>query len=199
MRSFACATACVPLSCEVRGLHHSRERVYRALLMRKNLAIAACVLSLVPALIQAQVITGAVPAVDPAATNDITRLRDQYVAAMNAGDAIALTEFFAQDAVFVPRHGMFLKGRDEILRYFAKAYQVSEAPRRHVTIRTFKTEQGATMAWESGRFEESDNAGGATHSVGGVYVIIYSRDAFDRWRVAVEVRSHGNRDAVVPW
>jgi uncharacterized protein (TIGR02246 family) len=167
--------------------------------MKHLFIIAACALGLWPAAARGQIVADISRSIGSVDANDITRLRDQYVAAMNGGDPIRVAELFTDDAVLVPRDGVFLKGRDEILRYFASAFRQAGDRRRHVTIRTFKTELGDTLASESGRFDETEVSAGTAIRGGGVYVIIYSRDPRGQWRVAAEVRSHGNADPVVEW
>jgi ketosteroid isomerase-like protein len=147
----------------------------------------------------AQVVTRTGPATEHAGSSDIALLRDAYVAAINAGDMKAVAALYADDAVLVPSDGVALRGHAEIATYLARTLGVRDSTRA-VTITCLKSESGEKLGSETGRFEEAQmTAAGTLTRVTGVYVIIYSRGADGAWRVAIEVRTRGGKDALVDW
>jgi uncharacterized protein (TIGR02246 family) len=147
----------------------------------------------------AQVVTRTGAATEHAGSSDIALLRDAHVAAINAGDMQAVAAVYADDAVLVPSDGVALRGRAEIARYFTRTFSLRDSTRA-VTITCVKSESGDKLGSETGRFEEAQmTAAGTLTRVTGVYVIIYSRGADGAWRVAIEVRSRGGKDALVDW
>jgi uncharacterized protein (TIGR02246 family) len=149
------------------------------------------------------------PAVAPAQTpaadtrpvaadaDGLTQIRDQYRAAATARHAETLATLFADDGVLVPTDGAFVRGRVEIVKYFARALE-GAAP--DVTLTCISAESRDGFGSETGRFEERlTSPTGEVTRVSGVYVTIYRRDEAGRWRVAIEIRSRGAQAPLGNW
>jgi uncharacterized protein (TIGR02246 family) len=167
--------------------------------MRNALIVTAALVCAGVSAASAQVVVRTDPVPGPAGASDIVRLRDTYVAAFNAGDAPALAALYAEDAVLVPGDGVSLRGRAAIAEYLAQTLRATDRAGA-VTIFPVTSEVGETIGSETGRFEEArTGVAGARERISGVYVIVYSRRADGAWRVAVEVRTRGGKDALVNW
>jgi uncharacterized protein (TIGR02246 family) len=147
----------------------------------------------------AQVVTRMGSATEHASPSGIALVRDAYTAAVNAGDGQAVAALYTEDAVLMPSDGVALRGRAEIAEYFSRTFDLRDTTHA-VTIECVKAESEDRFASETGRFEETQTtAAGTVTRVPGVYVIVYSREADGTWRVAMEVRTRGGRDALVDW
>jgi uncharacterized protein (TIGR02246 family) len=166
--------------------------------MHMILVLAAFILAIVPDPAHAQ-IARLVSAPDSGSSSEIARIRHDYLDAANGRDAQRMSMLYAEDAVFVPTDGVLLRGRTEIASYFEKTLARSgTAPA--VTITRSKTDMQDDVGSEAGSFEETDTTGaGALTRVTGLYVVVYTRGSDGQWRVAIEVRSHGNQEPLLHW
>jgi uncharacterized protein (TIGR02246 family) len=139
----------------------------------------------------------ATPQPTPDAPDDLTIAREQYRAAASSRDAATLAEMFADDGVLVASEQAVIRGRQEIGKYFAIAF---EQPTPDVTLTLISAESRDGFGSETGRFEERvTSSEGHVRSVSGVYVTIYRRDETGRWRVAIEIRSRGGQQPLGVW
>jgi uncharacterized protein (TIGR02246 family) len=168
--------------------------------MPKALIVTAAALLIGTSTAQAQVITRTVLTSEQAGSTEIAQAREAYLAAANSRDAEKIADLYAEDAVLIPGDGIELRGRTEIAKHFAGAFEQSGGTGTAVSIHCVRAESEADYGSETGRFEEVEtSAAGAETRVSGVYVIIYTRGPDDRWRVAIEVRSHGNQQPLINW
>ena len=166
--------------------------------MRRLPLVVAVVVALSPVTVQAQVAASIAAAV-PADAADLANIRDEYRAAATGRDAAALTRLFADDGVLVAADRAVLRGRQEIGTYFADAFSAA-GPSPAVTFTPTTAESRNGFGSETGRFEERvTGADGEVTRLSGVYVTIYRRDASGRWRVAIEIRSRGDREPLGTW
>jgi uncharacterized protein (TIGR02246 family) len=132
-----------------------------------------------------------------AVPDDLAEVRDQYRAATASRDAAALTDLFADDGVLVASDQDVVRGREEIGKYFAAAFEQATP---EVTLTCISTENRNGFGSETGRFEERvTSPEGTVTRVTGVYVTIYRRDAAGQWRVAIEIRSRGDQQPLGIW
>lgn len=124
----------------------------------------------------------------------LTRLRDAYVAAYNAGDAAAMAPFYTPDAVRMPYDAPAQEGREAILAY----YRASFARRRfdptlQLIPAAILTE--GDLAVERGAYVEVQKPrnGGAQRLERGKYVAVLHRDGRGVWRFSWSIF---NRDAL---
>ena len=157
-----------------------------------------CAVLLGPAA-DAQVVTRIVRAADRPPPTEIAQARDEYVAAVNAGEPDKIAPLYADDALVIPSEGVVLRGKTEVSRYFADALRQSTAGGA-VTITPLAVTTAGNLGSETGSFEESSTTStGSRVQVTGVYVIIYTRGADGRWRIAMEVRTSGDSRTLVQW
>jgi uncharacterized protein (TIGR02246 family) len=166
--------------------------------MRRLPLVVGLVLAMPPATVYAQV-AASIAAAAPVDAADLADIRDEYRAAAANRDAAALTRFFADDGVLVAADRAVLRGRQEIATYFADAFSAA-SPLPAVTFTPTKAESRDGFGSETGRFEERvTGADGKVARLSGVYVTIYRRDTAGRWRVAIEIRSRGDREPLGAW
>ena len=166
---------------------------------RQTAFMAVCIIILITPAAHAQVVTRIVRAPDRPTASEITQARDEYVAAVNAGEPNKIAPLYTEDALLIPGKGVFLRGKAEVARYFADALHQSPAGGL-VTITPLAVTTTGNLGSETGSFEESGmTPTGASFQVTGVYVIIYSRGDDGRWRIAMEVRTSGHSSTLVQW
>jgi len=166
--------------------------------MRKAALVAMCAILMTPAA-DAQVVARIVRASDEPTPSKIGEARDEYVAAVNTREADKIAALYTDDALVIPSEGVFLRGKTEITGYFGDALREARAAGL-VTITPFAVTTAGNLRSETGSFEESRTTSAGTRAhVTGVYVIIYSREADGRWRIAMEVRTSGDSRTLVHW
>lgn len=130
---------------------------------------------------------------------ELTHARDEYVAAVNAGEPEKIAPLYTEDALVIPVEGLVLRGKTDVARYFADALRQSTVGGT-VTITPLAVTTAGNLGSETGSFEESRTTStGDRVQVTGVYVIIYTRGVDGRWRIAMEIRTSGDSPALVPW
>ena len=169
-----------------------------SLSVSKAALVAMCTVLLGPAA-DAQVVTRIVRAADRPPPTEIAQARDEYVAAVNAGEPDKIIPLYTEDALVIPSEGVLLRGKTEVARYFTEALHQSDAGGA-VTITPLAVTTAGNLGSETGSFEESKmTSEGSRVFVTGVYVIVYSRGADGRWRIAMEVRTSGDSHTLVRW
>ena len=187
--------ACAGGAARAYGLHLTWSMVSPS--KSKTALVVMCVILMAPA-VAAQVITRIVRAPDTPTPSEIVQARDQYVAAVNAAEPDKITPLYTEDALVIPSEGVVLRGKTAVARYFADALHQSTAGA--VTITPLAVTTAGNLGSETGSFEESRTTSTGTRvQVTGVYVIIYTRGADGRWRIAMEVRTSGDSRALVQW
>src|SRR6516162_1115027 len=68
------------------------------------------------------------------ATQAMSDLAKNYVAAYNKGDAKAVASFFAEDAEYIDADGQLTKGRDEIEKLLATAFQDNPGAKLDIAV-----------------------------------------------------------------
>jgi len=132
-----------------------------------------------------------------AVPDDLAGIREQYRTATTSRDAAALTDLFAEDGVLVASDQDVIRGRADISKYFAAAFEQATP---EVTLTFVSSENRNGFGSETGRFEERmTSPEGTVTRVSGVYLTIYRRDTAGRWRVAIEIRSRGQQQPLGLW
>lgn len=105
----------------------------------------------------------------------VDRIREQHIAAVNAGDAEAATNLFASDAVFLPPGQPALKGLAGIRGWMTHLFA-------HFHVQGFRLEPGGgeshgDVMIEHGSWSATLNAKQRAASVpaGGTYLTVYAR------------------------
>ena len=164
----------------------------------KTTLVVMCAILMAPAA-AAQVVARIVRAADTPTPSEIVQARNQYVAAVNAAEPDKIAPLYAGDALVILSEGVVLRGKTEVARYFADVLHQSTADGA-VTITPLAATTAGNLGSETGSFEESRTTSTGTRvQVTGVYVIIYTRGADGRWRIAMEVRTSGDSRALVQW
>jgi ketosteroid isomerase-like protein len=131
-----------------------------------------------------------------AGTNaELTALRDEYVAAVNANDAARAASLYTADALAILCDGSLVRGGDAIARRTADRPDALAALR--LMPRRFSI--AATVASETGTFTQSIVGLDGTATVEGVYVTVYVRQPGEPWRMSLEVRTTGRAPALTVW
>lgn len=175
-----------------KGIRFAPPAIHVSISLSAVVRVALCASVVTPAAADAQVFTSLVASPDSTTASEIRQVRDEYVSAVNAREAEQIALLYTDDAVVIPSEGVFLRGKAEITRYFVDT--LGGAHGADVVMMTpLAVTTGGTLGSESGSFEESRTtpAGTRVH-VTGLYVIIYSRGADDRWRIVMEVRTRGD-------
>lgn len=123
----------------------------------------------------------------------ITELRAAYVRAYDAGDASAMEDLYAADAVRMPYDAPEQDGRDAVLVYYRRAFS---SRRLQPTLRLIAhaVETRGEIVMERGAYVEvlTPPSGGSSRTERGKYVTLARRGEDGRWRY---VWSIFNRDA----
>ena len=129
----------------------------------------------------------------PESVVGLDRLRADWTAAYETGDAEAMVELYVENAVRMPYDAPAVEGREAIVA----AYRASFAGRRlfpEIDLVALDVEVLGDTAIERGSYHEVlTSRDGATRIVeNGKYVSVARRGADDRWRYAISIF---NRDA----
>jgi len=128
----------------------------------------------------------AAPAPAPADPAPINQLRNDFLAAYNAGDAAAIAALYAEDAVYQPDHGPAVEGRAAIQQYFEQVFATVDVTTQ---ITPGETEIVGDMAHEHGTFmaTATPKAGGDPMMTHGKYLVIAERGADGVWRLVHDI------------
>lgn len=125
-------------------------------------------------------------------------VRAAYVAALNAADPDALQRLYAPDALAAFGDGRLVRGGESIsTRIRAALASVTDAAR--VTIQPLGFARDGDIATERGVYSVSFGTGDRERTSSGVYVVVYTRHADNRWRIAMEVRTTGDQPPLIEW
>ncbi len=123
--------------------------------------------------------TGVASEVDAASRGAIEATVDQYVAASNGGDAAALTELYAEDALLLPPDHEPVHGREAIGQFWEQGTDTG------LEISTLRLEVDGDVAYLVGRYRlpptEQEDADS------GQYVLCLKRQADGAWKLTADI------------
>ena len=155
-------------------------------------------------LLLAFVLVGAAAACAPAAappgppTGDdvakINALRDNFIAAFNAGDAAKIVDGYTADAVVMPSHHAAVTGKDAILALNRE--QFSQASLK-ITLKPLETTVSGNWGYDRGTYSMTitPKAGGAPMNDEGKYLVVIQKQADGSWKVTRDI---DNSDMPMP-
>ena len=118
----------------------------------------------------------------------IRQLRQQFVAAINAGDAERAMAVLAADAVILVENAEAVEGREAIRKTTKRVFE--HAGTHKLTMETTRLERSGRLAYELGRYTMvRQRADGTTTSEQGKYVDVWRRDGDGEWRIVVHAPS----------
>jgi ketosteroid isomerase-like protein len=155
---------------------------------------AALLLALLPAQLPRELVRVDWSHVVPADA-EISALRTEYAAAVNASDARRAMALYTPDALTIHCDGSLVRGA------VAVGARIEDRTQEHaaVTLMPRRFSSAGMVASETGTFTESVAGASGPTSVEGVYVTIYSRLPGGPWRIALEVRTTGHTPALAVW
>ena len=115
-------------------------------------------------------------------TAKIDQLRDSFIAAFNSGDAAAVANNYASDAVALPQNQPAMAGHDAILNYNKTLFDTFTAK---IAIKSEETKVSGDLAFDRGTYtmELTPKGKGAPISDEGKYLVILQRQADGSWKV----------------
>ncbi|HEX2219020.1 MAG TPA: SgcJ/EcaC family oxidoreductase [Gemmatimonadales bacterium] len=123
--------------------------------------------------------TGKASEADAASRGAIEATVDQYVAASNEGDAAALTELYAEDALLLPPDHEPVRGREAIGQFWEQGTDTG------LEISTLRLEVNGDVAYLVGRYRlpptEQEDADS------GQYVLCLKRQADGAWKLTADI------------
>ncbi len=125
--------------------------------------------------------TGLLPA--KAIRTQLERRNQELIAHGERGDLAAAAAMHATDTVLVPPNGKILQGEAALRALAAPA----GATVRDTRIETVQAGGTAELAYSVGTFEYTVDRDGASSSVTGPFVIVWTRDADGEWQVQVDM------------
>jgi uncharacterized protein (TIGR02246 family) len=116
----------------------------------------------------------------------IDKLRDAFIVAFNAGDAEAIADLYAPDAVVMPQNQQAVTGHDAIVNV-NKAMFDQYTPK--ISITSIETKIFGDVAFDRGTYtiELTPKAEGNPISDEGKYLIIIQRQADGSWKVIRDI------------
>jgi uncharacterized protein (TIGR02246 family) len=150
-------------------------------------------------LIAALVLTACTPTEQPKAADPeadkaaINKVRDDFMAAFNAGDAVKVGDIYAETAVVMDAGQPTIQGRAAIVEHNKMFFdtnmaKISLAPRATMTSGDLAFDEGTYM------IEMTPKAGGQAMTAEGRYLVVLQRGA-DGWKVIEDI---GNTVAPPP-
>lgn len=122
------------------------------------------------------------PCVAQTAAGEIEKAQQQYLEALNEGDAAMLARMSTERAVLLPPNAEMIQGREAIEKYWRSVFA---AGLREVSARTVRVDEyGGDAAREIGRFRLSAPA--PRDVLEGKYVIIW-RKSGENWLLDSEI------------
>ncbi|RRB07658.1 YybH family protein [Larkinella rosea] len=92
-----------------------------------------------------------VPATEkPATAEELSQMNRDFAAALNARDAVAAANCYADDATLYPPNEPAVTGRANILNYWKGAI---DAGATNVSVKTIATGSEGDLGWETGQFQ----------------------------------------------
>jgi uncharacterized protein (TIGR02246 family) len=109
-------------------------------------------------------------------------LRDAWLEAFNARQLDAVLALYADDGVFLPITGERVAGRDALRALYTKVFGEVTA---HLELHSEGLERSADLAFDTGTYRESVDAGGKHVALTGSYLFTY-RHTEAGWRVSAQ-------------
>lgn len=127
--------------------------------------------------------TAAPSADDTAAAN---KVRDDFAAAFNAGDAAKVASLYASDAVMMPTHQPVISGHDAIENYHKTFFEMYTAM---INITSAESKMFGDRAMDRGTYtiQLTPKAGGSPMMDEGKYLILLQRQSDGSWKVTHDI------------
>jgi uncharacterized protein (TIGR02246 family) len=122
---------------------------------------------------------GRPPAPDSASRGAIEATVDRYVAASNEGDAEALAELYADDALLLPPDHEPIHGREAIVEFWRQGTDEG------LEVRTLRLEVNGDVAYLVGRYRLPPTEEEAADS--GQYVLCLKRQPDGAWKLTADI------------
>ena len=122
---------------------------------------------------------GGSTAIDPASRGAIEATVDRYVAASNEGDAEALAELYAEDALLLPPDHEPIRGRAAIVEFWRQGTDLG------LEVSTLRLEVAGDVAYLVGRYRLPPTEEEAADS--GQYVLCLKRQPDGAWKLTADI------------
>ena len=122
---------------------------------------------------------GEAPALETASRGAIQATVDRYVAASNQGDAEALAELYADDAVLLPPDHEPIHGREAIVEFWRQGTDEG------LEVSPLRLEVNGDVAYMVGRYRLPPTEDEAADS--GQYVLCLKRQADGAWKLTADI------------
>ena len=116
----------------------------------------------------------------------IERLREQFVAAENSGDAAAVAALYTDDAVLLPPNELEVVGRPAIEAWYRALFD-TYAPELSFSSQEVQLAGDWAFDWLSYTFQLTPRAGGPAIEERGNDLLVLRRQADGAWKVAREI------------
>ena len=114
---------------------------------------------------------------------EVAKVRNAYIAAVNAGDAKAVAALYTDDGVDMPPNHEILKGRPAIEKYNVSFFSGMIAK---LSLTEIESSASGNTAHDVGTYSQTitpKQAGGKPINDRGKYVVLLRRGADGQWRV----------------
>ncbi|QIP15666.1 DUF4440 domain-containing protein [Spirosoma aureum] len=126
----------------------------------------------------------------PTTTEELSQMNRDFAAAINAKDAVAAANCYADEATLYPPNEPAVTGREAILNYWKGAI---DAGATHVSIKTVATGSDGNLGWETGQFQmDVKTPDGKVVVDQGRYTELLKRNTDGKW---VSIMGMWNADA----
>lgn len=127
-------------------------------------------------------IAGSASAQTAQSAPDVAKVRNAYLAAVNAGDAKAVAALYTEDGVEMPPNEAMMKGRAAVEKYqagFLTAFSVK------LSLTGIESMAAGDMAYDVGTYSQTitPKEGGKAMTDRGKYVVLMRRGSDGQWRV----------------
>ena len=124
----------------------------------------------------------------------INALRDNFVAAFNAGDAAKIVDGYTVDAVVMPSHHAMVTGKDAILAMNRDQFSQMSF---HIALKPVETTVSGDWGYDRGTYTMTvtPKAGGAPMNDEGKYLVVIQKQADGSWKVTRDI---DNSDMPMP-
>lgn len=126
----------------------------------------------------------------PATADELSQMNRDFAAALNAKDAVAAANCYADDATLYPPNEPAVTGRTNILNYWKGAI---DAGATNVSVNTIATGSEGSLGWETGQFQmDIQTPDGKVVVDKGRYTELLKRNKDGKW---VSIMGMWNADA----
>ena len=132
-------------------------------------------------------------------TAKINQLRDNFMAAFNSGDAMALAELYTSDGIALPQNRAEVSGREAILNYNKEMFE-QFTPKIAVKSEELTIAVAGDLAFDRGTYTMEltpKAAGGAPITDEGKYLVVLQRQPDGAWKVLRDI-DNSSRPAAPP-